>query len=326
MIWGCSHVRGGADDLYRVVVDEDSLDWRGRKDISPADAVDDLADLLEPLTAGKQVALMDHAYDVECWESVRLVDLFSTRDDRVPRDSRVRLATLLDKCHLIEPREDDLPRYIEVDGTGGERSFGFCHALALASSGRAMSCLVASPTVQAGGWKKARRENDTADLDIHLLTTPDQLPDFWRGVLRRERVPEPLFFAMAGKAFPKLIFADSLALGHVRDSQDEVLPWLIELLAGINDRFALSVARYHGDRNRVIREFSAHGLTISPDSPQTHRDAKAWAQRLVTHLGEQYRCEWHGKRVWNCDRVHFSLPIEKFQDRVLIGIFVDHLD
>ncbi|TCO65101.1 hypothetical protein [Actinocrispum wychmicini] len=316
----------GADDQYRVVVDEDSLDWRGRTDITLVDAVDDLADLLEPLTTGKQVALMDHAYDVECWESVRLFELFYTRDTHVPRDSRVRLATLLDKCHLVRPEEDDLPQYVEVGGSIAERSFGFCHALALVSTGRAMSCLIASPEMKIAGWTKVRRERDTEDLDIHLLTAPAQLPEFWRGVMRRDRVPESLFFAMATRAFPGLIFAESLSFGRFKGSHEDVLPWLIDLLAKINDHFASSIARHRGDRNKVIQEFATHGVAISPESPLTHKDNQAWGQRLVTHEGESYRCEWHGKRVWDRDRVHFSLPIEKYQNRVLIGIFVDHLD
>lgn len=100
---------------------------------------------------------------------------------------------------------------------------------------------------------------------------------------------------------------------------------MIELLAQINDDFAASLARYRGDRNKVIADFSAHGLSISPDSPRTRGNAKAWAQRLVTYKGESYRCEWHGKRLWDQDRVHFSLPIEKYQGRVLVGVFVNHL-
>lgn len=71
--------------------------------------------------------------------------------------------------------------------------------------------------------------------------------------------------------------------------------------------------------------FSARGLDISPESPQTRKNAGAWAQRLVTYNGREYRCEWHGKRLWDRDRVHFSLPIPEYGNRVLIGIFTEHL-
>lgn len=203
-----------ADDRYRVVVDEDGLDWRSRTETDLVDAVDNLADLLELLTPNRQVALMRHAYEVECWESVQLSELYFTRDGRVPRDARLRLAVLLDKCQLVEPCEDDLPQPVHVGGGHGQRSFGFCHALALAARGRAMSCLLASPGDEIVGWAKARRETDTTDLDIHLLTVPAQLPEFWRGVLRQERIPEPVFFELAERAFPELLFAESLTFGH----------------------------------------------------------------------------------------------------------------
>ncbi|MFI7869302.1 hypothetical protein [Streptomyces salinarius] len=55
------------------------------------------------------------------------------------------------------------------------------------------------------------------------------------------------------------------------------------------------------------------------------KNAKAWEQRNVSHEGTTYRCEWHGKRRWDRDRVHFSLPIPEHDDRVLVGIFVGHL-
>ncbi|MGW2849900.1 hypothetical protein ACWC5G_34865, partial [Streptomyces sp. NPDC001274] len=49
-------------------------------------------------------------------------------------------------------------------------------------------------------------------------------------------------------------------------------------------------------------------------------------QREIEHDGETYRCEWHGKKERHRNRVHFSLPDQRLEGRVLIGIFVDHLD
>jgi hypothetical protein len=45
----------------------------------------------------------------------------------------------------------------------------------------------------------------------------------------------------------------------------------------------------------------------------------------VVHGGATYRCGWHGKRLWDRDRVHLSLPLAEQDDRVLIGIFVGRL-
>lgn len=319
------------DDDYRVVVDESSLDWRGREDTELSVIVETLAELLDPLADGRQVALMTHAYSMECWESVTLVEISHTADRRVPRDTRVRLGRLLDKCRAIEPKEDDdLPQQIRLDGTWRESSWGMSHALARAATGRAMSCLIV-PVVSypsasyPSGWTSVNRATDQIDVDIHILTDPARVPEFWRGIFHRELIVEDAFFPLAQRAFPRLIFADTLAFHRFKGNYSEVLPWLVDLFSAINDHFAATVARHRGDRNKIISEFDAYGLDISPESPGTHKNNKAWAERLISYDGGEYRCEWHGKRLWDRDRVHFSLPIAKYQNRVLVGVFVDHL-
>ncbi|MET9311680.1 hypothetical protein ABZX12_07620 [Kribbella sp. NPDC003505] len=315
-----------AADRYRVVIDEDSLNWCGRSGIELASEVDNLSDILQPLTVGKHVGLMDHAYEIECWESVHIYDLHGTHNLQVPRDTRLRLAKLIDKCRLLHPEDRDIPQQVEIGGLAAERSFGFCHALALAAEGHAMSTLIASSMHENRGWLTVRRELEPTDLELHLLTSPNHIPDFWRGVLRREASNPEKFFELAPAAFPNLIFAEALNFGRFSASYTEVLPWLLITLEGINDHFADSLARHQGDRNKVIQDFAGRGLDVSPESPSTHKDTQAWNQRLVRYRKLDYRCEWHGKRLWNRDRVHFSLPIASYGGKILVGIFADHLD
>jgi hypothetical protein len=197
-------VRGSVDDDYRVVVDEEGLDWRGQTDANLNIIVDRFADLLEPLADGRQVAIMTSAYSMECWESVTLVEISYTANPRVSRDTRVRLARLLDKCRAIDPREDDdIPQPIQLHGIRREPSWGMAHALARAAAGRAMSCLMGPAADILPGWTTIEREADRIELDIHVLTDPDQLPGFWRGVFDRESVPEGLFLGFAELAFPR---------------------------------------------------------------------------------------------------------------------------
>lgn len=318
-------MRGSADNDYRVVVDEESLGWRGQTDTELRFTVDSYADLLEPLADGRQVAIMTPAYSVECWESVTLVEISYTTDRRVSRDARLRLATLLDRCRVIDPEDNDIPQPIRLHGTWREPSWGMAHALARAAEGRSMSCLMGSVANLQPGWTTIEREADQVEVDIHILSGAAQLPGFWRGVFGREPVPENGFFALAQPAFPHLLFAHDLTFRRFKGSYEEILPWLIHLLTALDDHFADAMARHRGDQNKVMAEFSTYGLDISPESPQTHRNPKAWAERLVTYEGVGYRCEWHGKRLWNHDRVHFSLPIPKYDQNVLIGIFTDHL-
>jgi hypothetical protein len=317
-------MRDDADDHdYRVVIDEAGLDWRGQPDTNLREIVDDFSDLLEDLADGRHVAIMTSAYGVECWESVTLVGMHYTDSRRISRDARVRLATLLDRCRTIELQDDEIPQPIQLHGTWLEPSWGMAHALARAANGRAMSCLI-GPAAFPPGWTVIERRTDSA-LEIHLLNKSMQLPEFWRGIYHREKVSESAFFELAEAAFPNLIFHQSLTLHRFRGNYQEILPWLTRLLAAVNDHFAEVVSRHHGDHDRIIAEFSTYGVSISPESPQTHNNPKAWAQRIVTYKDIEYRCEWHGKRLWDRDRVHFSLPIKKYSDRILVGVFTDHL-
>ncbi|MFJ1545234.1 hypothetical protein [Streptomyces sp. NPDC088246] len=74
-----------------------------------------------------------------------------------------------------------------------------------------------------------------------------------------------------------------------------------------------------------MRRFKALDLEISSESPNTKKNAKVWEQRNVGHEEATCRCEWHGERLWDRDRVHFSLPIPEHDDRILGGIFVGDL-
>ncbi|GCB47606.1 hypothetical protein [Streptomyces sp. NL15-2K] len=320
-----------ADDDYRVVVGEECFDWRELTESGLGDALDTLAELLQPLADGRKAAFMDPAYDVECRPSVKLIDALYSPDGGLPRDERVRLQELLGKCRRVEPDEADLPQPVRVaDGPWRESSWGAAHALARAATGRAMSCLLMPYATQPdwpSGWLTVTRTTEAGhdEVRMHVLRLPDDAPGFWRGLLTHEDVPAERFFAFTQNAFPRLLFAESLRLHHFKGTYAEVLPWLVRLLGALNDDFARTLADCGGDQKQVIRRFGARDLIISPESPNTKKNARAWEQRNVDYDGGTYRCEWHGKRMWDRDRVHFSLPIPAYGDRILVGIFVEHL-
>ncbi|MDX3802309.1 hypothetical protein [Streptomyces sp. AK04-3B] len=315
----------GNDD-YRVVIDEDSLNWCGRSDDEVQRLVRAFADVLEPLADGRQVALMRNAWSAECWEGVTLVDIAYTSDRRVPRDRRVWLARLLDKCRTLEPQEQDIPQQVNYGGHVEEPSWGMTHAWTHAVAGRAMACLIVTIEPTLAGWTVVDRMVDGATAHLHFLSEASQLREFWRGVFKYEAVPEERFFVLAEQAFPGLIFAEDLRFRRFAGSYGDVLPWIIQLFTALDDHFAAALERHRGDQNKVMAEMSTYHVDISPESPGTRKNARAWAQRLVTYRGVEYRCDWHGKRLWNLDRVHFSRPLAEQENRILIGIFTDHLD
>lgn len=315
----------GVASGYRVVLDESSLALHEmeRRDIDTVFQL--LADLLTPLSRGSRVALMNHVYDTECWESVRFAEVCGSPIPEVDRDTRVRLASVLDKCVHLEPEEEDLPRIVEGGGFKAECSFGMAHAIRCVKDGSATGAL-ALPSISDSwpeGWTKLRV--DDQEVELHRMSSIPSLHEFLRGICVRDPITESDFFAAAAEAFPLLMFAEGLDFRRFRGSYVDVLPWVVSLLGTVNDHFAESLDRNRGDRNGVMSDFSAVGLTISPESPQTRRNRAAWNERFVSYRGVKYLCEWHGKRTPIVDRVHFSLPIEAYGDKILVGLFVDHL-
>lgn len=329
---------GEPDDDYRMVLGEEILDWRELTQTSLRQALSAVADLLEPLADGRKVALMTTAYEVECLPSIALADALYSPDGGLPVDERRRLQPLLDKCRTVQPLDADIPRPVRREGgQWTEPSWGMAHALARAAEGRAMSCVIGSAvwpkeTTEHPGWPagwlmvELSGEGHPRPVALHLLRAADDEPVFWREVLTGEACEEETFFLLSGDAFPQLLFAESLRFQHFDGAYAEVLPWLVKLLGLLSDHFAATLLSCSGDQKKVQARFKALGVDISPESPNTKKNAKAWQQRLVVHDDEQYRCEWHGKRLWDRDRVHFSLPIKNRDGRVLIGIFTDHLD
>ncbi|HHC7401552.1 TPA: hypothetical protein ACN30A_000155 [Vibrio parahaemolyticus] len=85
--------------------------------------------------------------------------------------------------------------------------------------------------------------------------------------------------------------------------------------------------------DRFISEAAAKGIDLSPESPSTHRNSSAMAQRKITINGKEVLCEWHTKLQATAGRVHyclnFSEPVEiseSVKGRVIIGIFTEHFD
>jgi hypothetical protein len=123
-------VHAEVNDDYRVVIDEDSLDWRALAVDRLHDTLDVFADMLQPMADGRHIALMSTAYSIECRIGLYFTDVPYTPHSDIPRDARVRLARLLDRCVVVEPEENDLPQPVRIAGVDHpEPSWGLSHAL-----------------------------------------------------------------------------------------------------------------------------------------------------------------------------------------------------
>ncbi|MQY29478.1 hypothetical protein [Nocardia aurantia] len=62
-------------------------------------------------------------------------------------------------------------------------------------------------------------------------------------------------------------------------------------------------------------------VVCSPESANTHANRAAMRRRTVRFGDRSIVCEWHAKLEPTRNRVHFAIE----EDRVYIGLFVDHL-
>ena len=103
---------------------------------------------------------------------------------------------------------------------------------------------------------------------------------------------------------------------------------MIRHLSFLNDEF-MSIFELHKNNvyelTRIAK--SQFGIDFSNESPNTRSSKSKMKQRNANFSGNEVTCEMHTKLSSTINRIHFHPPIEKLgKGRVLIGLFVDHLD
>ncbi|KUL62711.1 hypothetical protein [Streptomyces sp. NRRL S-1521] len=320
----------GGGEPYRIVVDESSFDFRGLTEERLTDLLEDFGDALEDLSEQHAVAVSPLWMEVECADGRELYDvLYEGEAPRAGRDARLRMIRLMDRCPSWDTDVAGLPEQVEVAGSAQELAWSLCYAWWRARQGQHITCLV-FPDGDRRGWLPVSAVDvatgEPVTEEVFHLAEASALSEFWRSLFTREEVPEPEFFGRAHTAFPRLAFADSLSFRKFDGTYAEMRDWVVQVLSVVHDHFADALARHKGQPHQVQAELGRFGLDLSPESPNTRSKPRAMKQREVDHEGETYRCEWHGKKERHRNRIHFSLPDTRLGGRILIGIFVDHLD
>ncbi|MDT0611476.1 hypothetical protein [Streptomyces lancefieldiae] len=320
----------GGGKPYRIVVDESSFDFRGLTEERLTDLLDDFSDTLEELSEQQAVAVSPLWMEVECADGRELYDvLYEGETPRAGRDARLRMIRLMDRCPTWDTDVPGLPDHVEVAGDGRDLAWSLCYAWWRTRQRHHVACLV-FPAGDRRGWLPvsaidgATGEAATEEV-FHLVEAP-ALTEFWRSLFERENVTEQDFLDHARQSFPQLVFADSLSFRKFDGTYTDMRDWVVRLLSVVHDHFADALALHSGQPHQVQAELGRFGLDLSPESPNTRSKPSIMKQRDVEHEGETYRCEWHGKKERHRNRIHFSLPQPRLGDRILIGIFVDHLD
>jgi hypothetical protein len=313
-------------------VDETSFDFRGLTGEQLTELLDDFNESLGKLRERHkdQVAFSTSWYEAECVDGFKIYQvLFERALPGVDRDTLMATRLLMDRCPSWDTEPSGCPELVEVDGDVRVDAHSIGYAWHHARSGHHTACVV-FPGAPERGWRSVSAvegaSGEHATEEIFFLAEPKALTEFWGSLFTRENVPEPDFFDRAREAFPELVLADSLSFRKFDGTYREMRDWVVHVLAVVHDHFADALVKHAGKSADVQAELGHHGLVLSPESPKTRSNRRVMRQRYVEHDGETYRCEWHAKKEPHRNRVHFSLPEQRLGDRILIGIFVDHLD
>ncbi|MFD7935866.1 hypothetical protein ACFV4T_15320 [Streptomyces sp. NPDC059755] len=320
----------GSGEPYRLVVDESSFDFRGLTEERLTDLLNDFSDTLDDLSEQHPVAVSPWWIEAECAEGRELYDvLYEGEAPRVGRDARLRMVRLMDRCATWDTDLPGLPDGVEVSGRVQELAWSVGYAWWHAQHGHHVACL-AFASRDLRGWQPVSAADaaigEPVSEDVFFLVERSLLAEFWRSLFAREDVGEPDFFDRAREAFPELLFADSLSFRKFDGTYLEMRDWVVRVLSVVHDHFADALVAHLGQPRDVQAALGRFGLDLSPESPNTRSKPRIMRQRDVVYDGESYRCEWHGKKERHRNRVHFSLPEPRLGGRILIGIFVDHLD
>lgn len=185
--------------------------------------------------------------------------------------------------------------------------------------------------------------NDTAgEYEIHInecsckavyaLLTKDDLPNYTRWMIQKCQLSEDEFFSFWERAFPRLQKSDDLTFRRFEGTYESLRQEVIKHLSFLNDHFIQlwqQCNMYFPCFKR--RAKSEYGIDFSNESHNTRKSAKKMKLReaIFSHkqASEPVICEIHTKISPTINRIHLHPPITEISgDKVLIGIFVDHLN
>jgi hypothetical protein len=311
-------------DRPRLVLDEASLRFDGLDAPTVTENIDQLADVLGELRrTGHPVAVSSLLYDVECMAGLTLADFLFAVDRRLvsPEVSR-RLAIQFDRCPSWTSYQDEVTGDVWLDEQPLDLAFSVDYAILSTMRGFAVACVV-FPACARRGPTMARNHKGAAR--IHFVAS-SAIVDFWRSLFADEDIPESGFFDLAEAAFPDLMFASNISFGRFAGAYAALREPVVAILGALNDHFADALAGGRGVAHQVQALLGRYGLDVSPESPGTRASPRLMKMRDVAYGGRVYRCEWHAKVERHRNRIHFALPQADLENRILIGIFVDHLD
>jgi hypothetical protein len=247
-----------------------------------------------------------------------LATILSSRSSEIDRDLRLLLLGLLGKCEIWDEDpsvvvSDDGLRVHEADYA----SLGVAYATCEISEGRGVGVLTMVHTGLVGMYPVS---SSCGDYEVSFSVRPTDCKYFYRTLYALEDVSEDDFFTLAQTAFPDLCFVDNLDFSKF-DGGYSLRDAVVVHLGALNDKFTEFYVSELGNSAQISARI---GIDVSIEG-ETRSSERLMAMRDVIFDGRKYRCEWHSKLKPHRNRIHFYPADASTRDKVLIGIFIDHL-
>lgn len=311
----------------RFVVDDACWAPAGVAPEALADALESLCDRLDDTRSREEtVGVHDTLYELQVTPMTSLTSaLFEAEDPlELGRDLRRRLSVLLDKL----PKRGDAEVVsfgVNIAGTRHATAPSVDIARARCARREETACLTPATSGRRGRLAVSPTDAEAPAAMVAFVVDAQDHVNFFREVITIERADEEGFATLAPSAWPGLAFVDGLWRGlrdfsrNYREIRDDLMKHLNALSDHGGRIFALGRAR------DIEGQFGSLGVTISPESTETMRDARCRNARTCAFEGESIVCEWHTKIELHQDRIHVHPPTARSDGRVIVGVLHRHL-
>jgi hypothetical protein len=264
-----------------------------------------ISNILEKLIADRVLRLKRSTiYEAEVVPNVMLMDILFSSARSLDHDLRTQLIRQLDS--ISDWNSTDDPRSSEE------------FAIDKLKDREQIACIVFDQNAQILPGPPV----------LHRIGELRGLLKFYRDAIEIEDYDVDTYFAHASRAFPDLFFKPNIASECRRFSEPyrSIRPALTEAFAALGDLLT-DIRRDNSDLRLAQKEFSVRsGFEISPESPNTHKNRSAMAERDIIISAKRLRCEWHLKLKPHVDRIHFHFGDKDIENgKIIIGILCAHL-
>lgn len=289
--------------------------------VDPAGVVLGLIDLVEEAKRQGRVLAWEDVFEVPVGSFSTLSDFLFGSGAKLDPDLKRLLGSLLDR--MPKWGSDEGSPELEVTIKGETFEWAPSVSVCLAHVGSDPWALLCAAEDMSGGPADVRPQSQPTSEELWLVVNVRELSVFWRDALLRYQCTESDLRDASPHAFPGTIFAPTAwsQCGHFEGSWVDLRSRIIAVLAGLNDGAAEIFGTEAQSHERIRLMAAMHGVSCSPESPSTHKNSKAMAQREAVFEDKVRVCEWHAKLEPHRNRVHFVVE----GPTVYVGVFAEHL-